>query len=303
MLSTEIGEIKLENPLILASGILGTNAQILSRLAKAGFAAVTTKSIGPFPNEGHPGPNVIEVKCGFINAIGLRNPGIDSFVKEIKLYKKLCKKPIFVSIYANDTEGYGYVARKAIKAGADALEINVSCPHSKEGVLNIGLNPKLTSEVVMTVKSESHRKPIFLKMPGNTNVPSFIDVAKAAVRAGVDGFVVANTLPAIAVDVFTKKTVLGFKIGGLSGPAIKHVTLRLVYELRKITELPIIGVGGIEKYTDVLEYMMVGANAVQVGSAVGKYGIRIVRRILKRLSKFLKEEEKSVRDYYMLAFK
>jgi len=303
LLEVRIGRIQLENPLILASGILGTNAEILCRLAKAGFAAVTTKSIGPYPNEGHPGPNVIEVPCGFINAIGLRNPGIDVFSEEIKKFKKICKKPLIVSIYANDTEGYGRVAKVAENSGADVIEVNVSCPHSKEKILNIGLDARLTAEVIEEVKKNVKRIPIFIKLPGNTNIPSFLDVAKSAIDSGIDGFVAINTLPAIAIDIEIGKPILGFKVGGLSGPAIKHVALRLVYELRKVTDLPIIGVGGITNYRDVLEFIATGANAVQIGSAIGKYGTKIIRRILRNLTRYLEKEKKNITDYFCMIMK
>ena len=290
-LSVELTGIKLGNPLILASGILGNTAELLVRVAKAGAGAVTTKSIGPTKNEGHKGPNIVEVDCGYINAMGLPNPGVQIFKEEIKRYKELCETPIIASIFGATEDEFAYVASELHKAGADLIELNVSCPHSKEEILNIGLNPEATKKVVKAVKNVV-KAPIFLKVPGNTNIESLKKVLLAAISAGIDGFTAINTLPAMSIDVETQKPILGFGIGGLSGPAIKPVAVRIVYEIRKMTTLPIIGVGGITTYEDVIEFLIAGANAVGIGTALVKdKELKTFKKITEGLLSYMRRKE------------
>ncbi len=296
-LTTFLGKIKLENPLVLASGILGNTADLLIRVAKSGAGAVTTKSIGPRENMGHPSPNIVEVECGYINAMGLPNPGILKFVGEIRKYKLKCRKPLIGSIYGSTEKEYGFVAERMDEAGADIIELNVSCPHSRENIINIGWDPKLVSNVIKNVK-EVVDKPVFLKLPGNTNLKNLRDVVNAAIKHEVDGFTAINTLPAMAVDVETMLPILGNKVGGLSGLAVKPIGVRIVYEVRKITDLPIIGVGGVRTYRDVLEYILVGANAVAMGSAlVHDKKITVFREIKGKLEEHLAERNiKTIRE-------
>ncbi len=296
-LTTFLGKIKLENPLVLASGILGNTADLLVRVARAGAGAVTTKSIGPRENMGHPSPNIVEVNCGYINAMGLPNPGIQKFVEEVKKYKLTCSKPLIGSIYGSTEKEYALVAEKMSEAGADIIELNVSCPHSKEGIINIGWDAKLVSRVVKSVKDVVN-KPVFLKLPGNTNIKSLKEVVNSAIKYGIDGFTAINTLPAMAIDVETMLPILGNTVGGLSGPAIKPIGVRIVYELRKITDLPIIGVGGVKTHIDVLEYVLAGANAVAIGSAlVHDKEITIFKEIQKNLEEYLaKKNIKTIRE-------
>jgi len=303
-LETEIGGIKLENPLVLASGILGNTAELLVRVAKAGAGAVTTKSIGPYKNEGHKGPNIVEVNCGYINAMGLPNPGVEIFKKEIKRYKEMCSTPLIASVFGTTEEDFAHVASELYKAGADLIELNVSCPHSKEGILNIGLNPKATEKVIKRVK-ENISAPLLLKVPGNTNIESLKEVIVASINAGIDGFTAINTLPAMAIDIETQRPILGFGIGGLSGPAIKPVAVRIVYEIRKITDLPIIGVGGVLTYKDAIEFLLAGANAVGIGTALTKdKDLKIFKEILQGLQSYMEKKSiKSIKDIAGLILK
>ncbi|MGQ4892537.1 MAG: dihydroorotate dehydrogenase [Candidatus Njordarchaeia archaeon] len=289
-LEIKLGKIKLDNPLILASGILGNTAELLIRVAKAGAGAVTTKSIGLRENRGHPEPNIVQVECGYLNAMGLPNPGVDAFVEEIQIYKKNCKKPLIASVFGTNEDEYSQVAEKLYRAGADIIELNVSCPHSKEGIINIGWDPNTTRKIVESVKN-TVSIPIFLKLPGNTNLKNLRETVEASIDAGVDGFTAINTLPAMAINIDTGVAYLGNVVGGLSGPAIKPVGVRIVYEVRKITDLPIIGVGGVKSFADVVEYMMAGANAVGIGTAlVGDREIGIFKRIKGDLIKYLDEK-------------
>ncbi|MHA2408345.1 MAG: tRNA-dihydrouridine synthase, partial [Candidatus Ranarchaeia archaeon] len=243
-LTTNINGLKLESPLILASGVLGITAKLLGRVAKAGAGAVVTKSIGPNPKPGHPGPNVVGVKGGMLNAMGLPNPGVDAFINEIQEYKKMkLSAPLIGSIFGSNAVEYVNVATAMEQAGVDVIELNVSCPHSTENVLNIGLDPKLCTGVVASIK-RTITKPLWIKIPCNTNIQSLLAVVDGVVRSGVDALVVSNTLPAMAIDITTQKPILGNKVGGLSGSALKPVSLRLIYEIFQRTSKPIIGVGG-----------------------------------------------------------
>ncbi|MHA1627052.1 MAG: dihydroorotate dehydrogenase [Candidatus Asgardarchaeia archaeon] len=289
-ISVEVFGIELESPTILASGILGMSAQSLIRVARSGAGAVVTKSVGPYPREGYRGPNVIEVDCGYINAMGLPNPGIEYFLGEIREYKKSCKKPIIVSIFGRDEKEYAFVSSKVLEVGVDGIEINISCPHSEEGVLNIGLSPEHTYKVTKSVRKEVGKKiPILVKLPGNTNIPNLLEVAKSAVKAGADCIVAINTIPAIWIDVDVMKPVLGNVYGGMSGPAIRPIALRIVYELYEELKVPIIGVGGVVDWKAAIQYFLAGASAVEIGSGIAYKDITIfdeinygIRRYLRR---------------------
>jgi len=229
----------------------------------------------------------VEVACGYINAMGLPNPGVASFKEEIRKYKKETNTPLIASVYGSTEDEFTIVSKELAKAGADIIELNVSCPHSKEEIINIGLDPKATRNVVEAVKSEV-KLPVFVKMPGNTNISNLLEVAKEAIRGGVDGFTAINTLPAMVIDIETFKPMLGYGVGGLSGPAIKPVAIRVVFELRKITDLPIIGVGGATSYRDVVEFILAGANAVGIGTAlVWDPEIKIFEKIQRELKDYM----------------
>jgi len=294
-INVNLAGLALSSPLMLASGVLGQTGDSLANIANSGAGAVVTKSIGPAPNPGHPGPNIIEVDCGFINSMGLPNPGAENFIEEIKVFKEKSNKPIIVSIYGSTEEEYAFVAETFSKADIDAIEINVSCPHSREKILNIGLSPEMVKNVIFAVKNAIRSKsiPLFLKLAGNTHIENQLNVAKAAIDAGIDGLVAINTLPAIAIDIWTERPVLGFKIGGLSGPAIKPVAVRIVYELFKKfgTQIPIIGVGGIITWKDAVEFMLAGATAVQIGSGIAYRNITIFKEINDGLVTYLNKKK------------
>ncbi|MCD6380876.1 MAG: dihydroorotate dehydrogenase [Candidatus Odinarchaeota archaeon] len=290
-MSVEISGIELESPTILASGILGMSAESLTRVAMSGAGAVVTKSVGPYPREGYRGPNVIEVDCGYINAMGLPNPGVEYFLEEIREYKKSCKKPIIVSIFGRNEEEYAFVSSKVSELGVDGIEINVSCPHSEEGVLNIGLSPEHTYKVTKSVREKVREKiPILVKLPGNTNIPNLLEVAKSAVKAGADGIVAINTIPAIWIDVDVMKPVIGNVYGGLSGPAIRPIALRIVYELYEELNVPIIGVGGVVDWKAAIQYFLAGASAVEIGSGIAYKDIGIFDEVNDGIRRYLMEK-------------
>jgi dihydroorotate dehydrogenase (NAD+) catalytic subunit len=296
MLELNISELKLDSPLILASGILGVSYSTMKRLVDAGLGAITTKSIGPRPRKGYKNPSIIEVNPGtFLNSVGLGNPGIDNFIKEIKEIKKF-KFPLIVSVFGDTIDSYKEVALKAEQAGADAIEINISCPHAE--VSSIGINKNLTFSTVKSMK-EVLRVPLFVKL--NPNVTNLNEIALAAQNGGADAVVAINTLTAMKVDINTKRPILSHGSGGLSGTAILPIAIKKVYDLYKILEIPIIGCGGISNWEDVLEFILVGASAVQIGTILYK-GIEIIPDVINGLKIYLKNNNfNSISDLKGLA--
>ena len=287
MLELNISELKLNSPLILASGILGVSYSTMKRLVDAGLGAITTKSIGPKPRKGYKNPSIVEVYPGtFLNSVGLRNPGIDNFVTEIKEIKKL-KFPLIVSVFGDTIESYIKVALKAEQAGADAIEINISCPHAE--VSSIGIDKTLTFSIVKSIK-EDLKVPLFVKL--NPNVTNLGEIALAAQKGGADAVVAINTLAAMKVDINTKRPILSHGSGGLSGKAIHPIAVKMVYDLYKILEIPIIGCGGASNWQDVIEFILVGATAVQIGTVLHQ-GLDVITDIINGLKNFLMDNEYS----------
>jgi dihydroorotate dehydrogenase (NAD+) catalytic subunit len=257
--------LKLRNPTVLASGILGYTAESLESIVEGGAGAVVTKSIGVTPRVGYPNPTVVQTQRGLINAVGLPNPGIDEYAQEIRHAKTVLTVPLIVSVYGFSAQEYAVTAKKATEAGADAVELNVSCPHVKETGSEIGQNPAILAKVVARVKA-TVRKPVFVKL--SPNVTDIAEAAEAAVKAGADVLTAINTVRAMAIDAETALPVLSNKRGGLSGPAIKPIALRCVYDVYERVKTPIIGCGGITSWRDAVEFFLAGASAVQVGTAV-----------------------------------
>jgi len=285
-LAVEIAGLKLQNPTMLAAGILGLSGASLLDVIDNGAGAVVTKSLGPKPNEGYANPAVVQVNCGLLNAMGLPNPGVQNFVEEIREVKRVRGDvPIIVSVYGFSAEEFAETARIAAKSGADALELNVSCPHVKKTGSEIGQNPSLVAEVVKKVKGVVD-KPVIVKL--TPNVADIVEVAKAGVEAGADAITAVNTLRAMAIDVETAKPILANKVGGLSGSAIKPVAVRCVYEIYEGVDVPIIGCGGVASWQDAVEFMLAGASAVQIGTAVASKGLGIFNSVSKGIDSFLK---------------
>jgi len=296
MLETTISGLKLKSPIILASGILGVSFSSMMRVIDAGAGAVTTKSIGPKARKGYKNPSIIEVYPGtFMNSVGLGNPGIDEFILEIKKLKEH-NIPLIVSVFGDTDEIYLDVATKAENAGADAIEINISCPHAE--VSSIGIDKDLTFNIVKFLK-EKLTVPLFVKL--NPNVTNLNEIALAAEKGGADGVVAINTLAAMKIDVNTRRPILSHGSGGLSGKAIHPIAVKKVYDLYKCLKIPIIGCGGIDSWEDVIEFFLAGASAVQIGTALYK-GIEIITEINKGLIRHLKENEYiSIKDIKGLA--
>lgn len=282
-LVTEIAGLKLANPTMLAAGILGMSGSSLKRAAEAGAGAVITKSLGLKPRIGYSNPTLVQVDCGLLNAMGLPNPGVHHFVEEISEAKK-GGAPVIISIYGFSSEDFGEAAKVAAEAGADALELNVSCPHVEKTGSEIGQSPQLVAEVVEKVKSIVN-KPVFVKL--TPNVTDITEIAEAAVKAGADTITAINTVRAMAINVETTRPVLANKVGGLSGPAIKPIALRCVYEVYRKVNIPVIGCGGVTTWQDAVEFMLAGASAVQIGTAIAFEGLGVFKSIVKGIDSYL----------------
>jgi dihydroorotate dehydrogenase (NAD+) catalytic subunit len=284
-LTTEIAGLKLANPTMLAAGVLGLTGSFLRKVVEAGAGAVVTKSLGLKPREGYPNPTVVQVDCGLLNAMGLPNPGVRHFGEEIREVKKT-GVPVIVSIYAFSSEEFAKAAEVAVDAGADALELNVSCPHVEETGAEIGSDPELVTKVVRKVKNEID-KPVFVKL--TPNVANIVEVAKAAVEAGADAITAINTVRAMAIEIETTRPLLANKIGGLSGPAIKPIAVRCVYEIYRKVDVPIIGCGGITDWRDAVEFMLAGASAVQIGTAIAFKGLEVFKSVTRGISAYVRK--------------
>jgi dihydroorotate dehydrogenase (NAD+) catalytic subunit len=272
---------------MLASGILGYSAETLEGIVAGGAGAVVTKSVGLKPRAGYANPTVVQVDCGLINAMGLPNPGIDEFVKEIRQAKKVLNVPLVVSVYGFSEEEYATVSKKAADAGADALELNVSCPHVKETGSEIGQKPETLSKVIKKVKAAVD-KPVFVKL--SPNVTSIADIAEAAAKAGADALTAINTVKAMAIDPETSMPILGNKLGGLSGSAIRPIAVRCVYDIYERVKVPIIGCGGIANWRDAVEFFLAGASAVQIGTAIATKGSSVFRAVSRGIDAYLKRK-------------
>ncbi|MDD1668812.1 MAG: dihydroorotate dehydrogenase [Methanomicrobiales archaeon] len=254
-----VGGIELRNHLILAAGILGTTGASLARILREGAGGVVTKSIGPVPLDGHPGPCLVVQEGGLLNAMGLPNPSKD-FLGELE---PLSGEPVVVSIFGGDPEEFALVA-SWFAGSAAGFELNLSCPHAEGFGSALGTDPELVEECTRAVKALG--RPTWVKV--TPNVTDIAGIGRAAERGGADAIVAINTVKAMRISVPFGRPILGNRFGGLSGKAIFPIAVRCVYELYEACRVPIIGCGGISTAEDVVEMMMAGASAVEIGSAV-----------------------------------
>ena len=284
-LTVELCGVRLKNPLVLAAGILGTGAELLTRVAQCGAGMVTTKSCGPAPREGHPNPTVLDWGHGLINAVGLANPGVDQEMETIERAKELLKPlgvPLVASIFAETAEGFAEVAQKIEEARPDFIELNISCPNvAAEMGRPFACDPGDAAQVTSCVK-QATTTPIIVKL--SPNVTDISSVARSVESAGADAIAAINTLgPGMIIDVQAGSPILANKVGGISGPAIRPVAVRCVYEICRAVEIPIIGMGGVSDGRDAVEMIMAGATAVGVGSAVRYRGVEVFGDILEEM--------------------
>jgi dihydroorotate dehydrogenase (NAD+) catalytic subunit len=284
-LGVDLCGLRLRNPTMLASGVLDETAATMVEVARAGAGAVVTKSVGMSPREGHANPCVVELDVGLLNAMGLPNPGIEYFSEEVKAVKRE-GVTVIGSVIGGSEDELAAVAALMAAAGADAVELNLSCPHAKGLGTEIGSTPEDVERVCRASK-ERVKVPLFAKLTPNTS--SISNLAKAAERGGADAVVAINTLKGMAISPEVRMPVLANRFGGLSGPAIRPIGVRCVYEIRDAVEIPVIGVGGISTGRDALEYIMAGATAVQVGTAVWMRGPEVFKSICDDISRFMDE--------------
>lgn len=265
-LSVDIAGLRLKNPILTASGTFGYGLEFTPYGDLTSLGGIVVKGLSWEPRAGNPMPRIAETPCGMLNAIGLQNIGARAFVEKKLPFLPWAKVPIIANLYACNLEEFTRLAEYlAGQEGIAALEVNISCPNVQAGGVLFGQDPLQAALVTKAVKAKAGNKPVIVKL--SPNVTDITAVAKAAADAGADALSLINTLSGMAVDIHTRKPRLANVIGGLSGPAIKPVALRCVHQVSQAVNLPIIGLGGITSAEDVLEFILVGAWAVQVGTA------------------------------------
>jgi len=263
-LSVEIAGMKMKNPVTTASGTFGSGMEYDQFVDISKLGAVTTKGVANIPWPGNPTPRIAETYGGMLNAIGLQNPGIDVFIERDIPYLKQRNATIIVNVCGKSMEDYVDVVEKLGDQPVDLLEINVSCPNVKEGGIAFGQDPKALYEITKAVKAVA-KQPIMMKL--SPNVTNIVEMAKAAEAGGSDALSLINTLTGMKIDINKRKILLANQTGGMSGPAIKPVAVRMVHQVAHAVNLPIIGMGGIATAEDAIEFLMASATAVAVGTA------------------------------------
>ncbi len=283
-----LSNLKFSNPILSASGCFGNSLSYLEYFDPNILGGTILKGLTLKPKDGNSGERVIETASGMLNSVGLENLGYDKFIKEsLPEIEAKISIPVIANINGSTPEEYVLLAKKLDKhKKIVALELNLSCPNVKSGGMSFGTQAKMVHDITLAVK-QATSKPVIVKL--SPNVTDMQAIVLAAAEGGADGISLINTLLGMAVDIGKKKPVLGNTFGGLSGPAIKPVGLRCVYQARQVTNLPIIGVGGIANAKDVLEYMAVGANAVSIGTMLLSEPL-MVGKILQDLQKYCENE-------------
>ena len=279
---------RLKNPIVLASGVLGMTKESLMRVCDEGCGTVTSKSLSMEPRAGHDGPNIVETECGLLNAMGYPNPGIDAGLEEFGGWTR--DEALIISIVGKDAKEFAKLAAKAEAVGkglgATAIEAALSCPHTPGYGMMAGQgDPKCVGEITRAIKGET-KLPLIIKL--SPSVPGEVKAAKAAEDAGADAINMGNSLgPGMKIDINRKRPVLGFGVGGLTGPAIKPIMVRCVYDIYKEVEIPILGTGGITSGTDAIEMMMAGASWAGVGSAAYYRGTGAFGKIAEEMEQWM----------------
>jgi len=286
-LKVSIGKLKLKNPVMTASGTFGYGREYSEFFDISRLGAVVVKGLSLKPRQGNPPPRIVETASGMLNSIGLQNIGIDSFIDNELPFLKKIKTPVIVNFFGDSIAEYKEAAAKlGATKGIHALEMNISCPNKKAGWSIFGTDPKVTSKVVKAVRKATDL-PLIVKL--SPNVTDIGLMAKTAEDAGADALSAINTLTGMAIDIRTRKPKLANIIGGLSGPAIKPVALKMVWECYKSVKIPIIGMGGITTAEDAIEFILAGASAIAVGT--GNFiNPAITMEILEGIASFMEEE-------------
>ena len=263
-MSVTIAGVTLKNPVMTASGTFGSGLEYSEFVDLGRLGAVVTKGVSLTPWEGNPTPRVAEVYGGMLNAIGLQNPGIDTFIERDLKFLEGCDTKVIVNVCGKTEAEYVSVVERLAETDADMLEINVSCPNVKEGAIAFGQNPEALSHITKEIKKKA-KQPVIMKL--SPNVTDIALMAKVCEDGGADAVSLINTITGMKIDINRRTFVLANKTGGLSGPAIRPVAVRMVYQVAQAVSIPVIGMGGIQTAEDALEFIMAGAAAVAVGAA------------------------------------
>lgn len=273
---------------MLASGVLGISLDVFNRLYRSGAGAVVTKSLSKEPWEGYPNPTIFSVgDGGWINAVGLSNPGAPNFAKMIKPNKKV---PIVVSLVGSIPGDFEFMVKQFENCNVVAYELNLSCPHVAKVGLEVGDDPELVKQIVSSVKN-STKTPVIAKVGLGTT--HYLDTVGTAIESGIDAITAINTVRAMAIDVETQRPILSNKFGGLSGTPIKTIAQRCVYEISSKYDIPIIGCGGVSTWEDAVEFFLAGASAIQLGSAVGDNWVGVFEEINNGILQYMKRKNYS----------
>lgn len=262
-LSVNIAGVEFKNPVMTASGTFGSGMEYGEFVDLNKLGAVVTKGVALTPWPGNPTPRVCETASGMMNAIGLQNPGIDTFIERDLAFLKDYDTKVIVNVCGKTVEEYVGVVERLADTDVDMLEINVSCPNVKEGAIAFGQNADSLYKITQEIKKHA-KQPVIMKL--SPNVTDITEMARAAEAGGSDALSLINTITAMKIDIYKRNFALANKTGGLSGPAIKPVAVRMVYQVSHAVKLPIIGMGGISNFEDAIEFMMAGATAVSVGA-------------------------------------
>ncbi|MDR3211553.1 MAG: dihydroorotate dehydrogenase [Planctomycetota bacterium] len=292
-LAVDIGEVELANPIMPASGTFGSGGDFQDFYDPACLGAVVSKSITLNPTRGNPPPRVTETPSGMLNAIGLQNGGLTDFVDNILPDLRQKAKRLVASVAGHSEADYQSVVERLAATPVDALEINISCPNVKAGGMAFGVSPHTAGGLVAKLRRAAGAKPLWVKL--TPNVTDIVEIALAVEAAGADALVVANTFVGMAVDIESRRPILGNLTGGLSGPAIHPLALRLVYATAQAVRCPVIGVGGIQGVTEVVAFLLAGARAVQVGSAALR-DPGLLGRLPGELAEWLTQHQTRVKD-------
>jgi dihydroorotate dehydrogenase (NAD+) catalytic subunit len=264
-MAVKIGGIELKNPVMTASGTFGYGREFESLVDLNRLGAIIVKGLALKPVKGNPPPRIVETACGMLNAIGLENVGIDGFESEKMPFLRTLRVPIIANIYGTTIEEYAVLAeRMDALDGVAAVEVNISCPNVKAGGVVFGVDPLAAGRVVGAVRKKT-RKPVIVKL--SPNVTDITLIARSVEQAGADALSLINTITGMAIDIETRRPKLANITGGLSGPAIKPVALRMVWQVARVAAVPVIGIGGIRRAEDAIEFFIAGAKAVQIGTA------------------------------------
>jgi dihydroorotate dehydrogenase (NAD+) catalytic subunit len=301
-LSTSVAGVKFKNPTLLASGILGVSRASLQNVIKNGAGGCVIKSISLEERPGHNAPNIISFEAGLLNAVGYSNPGVREAKKEFVNLKKL-DAPIVASIIGKDADEFSQMAEQLLPGEFSAVETVLSCPHTPGYGTLAGQNTPANTEKITKAVRDKTKLPLFIKISPDSNPIG--EVVKAAEAGGADAIVAVNTMgPGMVIDIQTGQPILDFKMGGVSGPALRPIAVRCIYDIRKAIKLPIIGVGGVTYGKDAVEMMMAGASAVEIGSGIFYRDVSIFKKICNEISDFMRQKKyDSLNDFINLTHK